>query len=96
MENWQEVLYVALRTDTNTAIVWGYLISWIFLGNYVLLNLFLAILIDGFTSKEKKDEDDIFQGEEDIEQKRIRLKKKYDRIRRLKEEEELALMRMNE
>jgi len=25
-----------------------FLISWIFIGNYVLLNLFLAILLNGF------------------------------------------------
>jgi len=37
------------------------------IGNYMLLNLFLAILIEGFTNKPKKDEDDIFFGEEDIE-----------------------------
>lgn len=29
-----------------------YLISWIFIGNLSLLNLFLAILLDGFTNDE--------------------------------------------
>ena len=27
-----------------------YLIIWIFLGNYIILNLFLAILLEGFTT----------------------------------------------
>ena len=34
---------------TLTAI---YFVSWIFIGNYILLNLFLAILIDSFNSEE--------------------------------------------
>ena len=50
MENWQDILFVSMRSDVNKLITSVYLISWIFLGNYVLLNLFLAILIDGFTS----------------------------------------------
>jgi len=29
-----------------------YFVSWIFIGNYVLLNLFLAILLDGFDSSD--------------------------------------------
>jgi hypothetical protein len=31
-------------------VVVGYLVLWIFIGNYIFLNLFLAILLDGFTS----------------------------------------------
>lgn len=52
MENWQQVLYASMRSCDNkminktvTAI---YYISWIFIGNFILLNLFLAILIGGF------------------------------------------------
>jgi hypothetical protein len=56
-----------MRTSVPGILTMSYLISWIFIGNYVLLNLFLAILIEGFTNKPKKDEDDIFFGEEDIE-----------------------------
>ena len=40
---------------TVTAI---YYISWIFIGNFILLNLFLAILIDGFQEEEAEDEAD--------------------------------------
>ena len=32
-----------------------YLISWIFLGNYVLLNLFLAILLDSFVEEDEEE-----------------------------------------
>lgn len=52
MENWQQVLFVSMRScdgnmifKTITAI---YYISWIFIGNFILLNLFLAVLIDAF------------------------------------------------
>lgn len=58
------------------------------------MNLFLAILIDGFTSKPEKDEDDIFFGEEDKEVMNIRLKKKYERIEKKAREEEYELLRL--
>ena len=38
---------------TVTAI---YYISWIFIGNFILLNLFLAILIDAFAAENDEDE----------------------------------------
>jgi hypothetical protein len=40
-----------------------YLISWIFIGNLSLLNLFLAILLDGFTSKEANEDFDEAENE---------------------------------
>ena len=56
MENWQQVMYVSMRSTRGstflkvlTAI---YYVSWIFIGNFILLNLFLAILIDSFNSEE--------------------------------------------
>ena len=48
IENWNDILTATLRTDVNYAITLLYLISWIFMGNYVFLNLFLAILLNGF------------------------------------------------
>ena len=35
-----------------------YYISWIFIGNFILLNLFLAILIDSFGEVETEIEDE--------------------------------------
>jgi hypothetical protein len=35
-----------------------YYVSWIFVGNYILLNLFLAILLDGFLSEDDEEEGD--------------------------------------
>jgi hypothetical protein len=69
MENWQTVLYDMLRGDNfipnNIYAVVIYLIAWIFMGNFVLLNLFLAILIDAFL-----EEDDEEMDEEEILAKR--------------------------
>ena len=48
MENWQVVLYDAVRSEPGPFSSL-FLISWIFIGNFVLLNLFLAILLDSFS-----------------------------------------------
>ena len=55
MENWQAVLYDAMRTSVTKPLVAVYFISWIFIGNFMLLNLFLAILLDSFTDIEDED-----------------------------------------
>ena len=80
MENWQDILFISLvvKDELHPILTISYLTSWIIMGNYVLLNLFLAILIDGFLSKPEKNEDDIFFGEEDFECMGKRLKKKRD------------------
>jgi hypothetical protein len=44
-----------------------YLISWIFVGNFSLLNFLLAILLDGFTSD--RAEQDMMEAEGDEEDK---------------------------
>ena len=52
MENWNEVLPMTLRSSVPKAVCYLYLIGWIFIGNYILLNLFTAVLLDGFGSSE--------------------------------------------
>ena len=56
MENWQTVMYDSMRAARGSIFLKSltalYYISWIFIGNFILLNLFLAILIDSFTSEE--------------------------------------------
>jgi len=34
-----------------------FFISWIFIGNFILLNLFLAILLDSFLAEEEETDD---------------------------------------
>ena len=48
LENWTALLYSAFVSNQNRVITMIYFLIWIFLGNYVLLNLFLAVLLDGF------------------------------------------------
>ena len=52
MENWQNVLFSSIKAAEGNMIFKMitalYYISWIFIGNFILLNLFLAILIDSF------------------------------------------------
>ena len=60
LENWNDILYVCLRSDVPGIITSIYLISWVFLGNYVFLNLFLAVLLEGFSSESNILNDDNF------------------------------------
>ncbi len=69
MENWQFILYDSMRSDVGAPISAIYLISWVFLGNFMLLNLFLAILLDSFTTNDDP-EDDKKKGPEDDDQER--------------------------
>ena len=62
-ENWNSVLYDSMRNEViGYYVPVVYYVSWIFIGNFILLNLFLAILLDGFLSEddgETGDEDEI-------------------------------------
>lgn len=63
----------------------AYYISWICIGNYILLNLFLAILLDGFLSEDDEEEGDL----EEIE----RLKK-IERNARIEKEKQRRMKKM--
>lgn len=54
-EDWNEVMYDGIRATSWGAVV--YFVSLVVIGTYVVLNLFLAILIDGFirTQEEQKE-----------------------------------------
>ena len=52
MEGWQEVLYDWMRSEVNNIISIIYLLSWIFLGNYMLINLILAIIMHSFSEED--------------------------------------------
>lgn len=55
MENWNAVFYEAAGSTVSPFISAIYLISCIFIGNFMILNLFLAILLDSFTSVDEED-----------------------------------------
>lgn len=48
-----------LNSSANHVMTIIYLYLWIFAGNFVLLNLFLAVLLDGFSSNCEIDEDEV-------------------------------------
>lgn len=50
VENWNGILINCLRSSANSVLSVFYLIVWIFIGNYIFVNLFLSILLDGFES----------------------------------------------
>jgi hypothetical protein len=53
------VLYVTMRNNNkNKFIISGIYISWIFIGNFILLNLFLAILLDSFLEEDDEELDE--------------------------------------
>lgn len=57
MENWQTLLFDLMRGELSKLLVAVYLIAWIFVGNFILLNLFLAILLDSFIEEDEEEED---------------------------------------
>jgi hypothetical protein len=64
MENWQSILFVMNRQNTGNLGPYKasvFLIAWIVLGNFILLNLFLAILLDAFlVDGEEMTEEEVF------------------------------------
>jgi len=55
-ENWNGNLIDYMRAPSVPIFIPPvYLASWIFIGNYVLLNLFLAILLDSFLEEDSED-----------------------------------------
>jgi Ion transport protein len=57
MESWNQLLYDALRSDVSRPISVIFHIIWVFLGNFMLLNLFLAVLLDSFTEDDDETAD---------------------------------------
>jgi hypothetical protein len=55
LEKWYMVFYDAMNSGTNFVINILYFVSWIFIGNFMLLNLFLAIMLDSFATIEQEE-----------------------------------------
>jgi hypothetical protein len=58
LENWQTLLFDSMRSSISPYIISAFYIVWIFLGNFILLNLFLAILLDSFLEEDDGNEDE--------------------------------------
>lgn len=57
VEGWNLIMYDGIRAVGPGAAI--YFVSWVFLGNFVLLNLFLAILLDSFNQEVNDDTNDM-------------------------------------
>jgi|TARA_B110000305_G_C18865538_1_gene370771 hypothetical protein len=55
-------------------------ILWIFLGNFILLNLFLAILLDSFLEEDEESDESSEEKEERLRRKRMLAKNKKFRL----------------
>lgn len=65
-ENWNDLLFLTLRAPAvSNAFSLLYLLSWLSIGNYIFLNLFLAILLDEFTGEEVEEELEEMEEEND-------------------------------
>jgi len=85
MENWQTVLFDSMKGAVGPWVPAIYYIVWIFIGNFILLNLFLAILLDSFLDE---DDDDNLSDEEIAAKAKIKEMKQEarekERIRKIK------------
>ncbi|MBK8156914.1 MAG: ion transporter [Streptococcus sp.] len=56
-ENWNNNLYDCLNANVNQFLSSIYLISWIWIGNFMLLNLVLSILLDAFSEEDEEEKE---------------------------------------
>lgn len=81
-ENWNDILVSSLRSDAGPASC-IFLIVWVIIGNFIFLNLFLAILIESFS----EDKDDSSNSDETTENKvHSILKRKFEKNLRILDE----------
>ena len=78
MENWQTLLFDLMRGEIPKLLAACYLILWIFVGNFILLNLFLAILLDSFIEEDQQEEDQ----DEKAERTRLKQQRAKERAKR--------------
>jgi hypothetical protein len=78
------VLFDSMRSEqVGLFVPVVYYVSWIFIGNWILLNLFLAILLEGFVSEdnvEEEDQDEVAR--QQAEKRRTQIQE--EKVRRLK------------
>jgi len=76
VENWNDILTVTLNSNVGASITCLFLISWIFMGNYVFLNLILAILLEAFADEWEEKNKGKYEDFEEYELKELENKKK--------------------
>ena len=71
IENWNDIETITLNSGVGITLTIFYLLSLIILGNYVFLNLFLGVLLDGFGENISFDDEDPF--DEDVYNRNLKL-----------------------
>ena len=69
-----------MRSPMNPYAISIFYIMWIFLGNFILLNLFLAILLDSFLEEDEESNESTSEKEERMKKKRFLADQKKKRI----------------
>lgn len=49
-ENWTDVVEACYKSSVSHAVTMVFILSWLIIGNYIIFNLFLALLLGGFDS----------------------------------------------
>ena len=57
MENFCSIFFDLVQGEINKYLAAVFLLAWAFIGNFILLNLFLAILLDSFLSEAEEEPD---------------------------------------
>ena len=55
MENWHFNMYESMRTRNPKVVTGVYYIARIFIGNFVILNLLLSVIMDGFAAQDQEE-----------------------------------------
>ena len=55
VENWHFNMFDSMRTSTPKYVTGLYYVVWIFIGNFILLNLLLSIIFDAFMTADEED-----------------------------------------
>ena len=88
-ENWNNlIIQIAWASPDLTTLFVGmvYLVIWFFIGNYIMLNLFLSILLDAFFEDAAEEED-----EELLKQKRLEKKLRIAENKRRKDKNKVFM-----
>ena len=55
IENWHYNMYDSMRTNAPIYVTGLFYVVWIFIGNFILLNLLLTIIFDAFLRADEED-----------------------------------------
>ena len=63
MEKWPKIFFDTAQGELNKHMVALFFIAWIFIGNFIILNLFISVLLDSYLEENDELEDKISKEE---------------------------------